>query len=371
MTQDDNNDDGEIYLDAITGLLQPLLTALEALTFAGRHLHPPQLPQLVEQVAEWEAPVREGLEAFQAVDWPDRVAGFAEQMETAAIAVCRAFEGLRAAVEQPDGIRLASRATRQTGRAVAALYPLAANLPPISRFFLEESARDDEALLQRLEAAERGREGVGVIHAGNDKGSRGGFSMYVPEYYDAEQAHPLIMALHGGTGHGRDFLWAWLAEARTRGAILVSPTSRGDTWSLMGPDVDSEHIEGILAFVGERWNIDPERLLLTGMSDGGTFAYVSGLRAESPFTHLAPISASFHPLLLEMVDRERIRGLPIYLTHGALDWMFAIDIARTAKQALQAAGADLHYREIADLSHTYPRDENPRIMDWFLSAATP
>jgi len=24
------------------------------------------------------------------------------------------------------------------------------------------------------------------------------------------------------------------------------------------------------------------------------------------------------------------------------------------------------HREIEDLSHTYPRDENPRIMDWFL-----
>jgi len=24
------------------------------------------------------------------------------------------------------------------------------------------------------------------------------------------------------------------------------------------------------------------------------------------------------------------------------------------------------YREIADLSHTYPRDENGRILDWFL-----
>jgi len=26
------------------------------------------------------------------------------------------------------------------------------------------------------------------------------------------------------------------------------------------------------------------------------------------------------------------------------------------------------YREIADLSHTYPRDENGAILDWFLAA---
>jgi phospholipase/carboxylesterase len=35
-----------------------------------------------------------------------------------------------------------------------------------------------------------------------------------------------------------------------------------------------------------------------------------------------------------------------------------------ARQALEAAGARLVYREIEDLSHTYPRDENPRILDW-------
>jgi phospholipase/carboxylesterase len=27
-------------------------------------------------------------------------------------------------------------------------------------------------------------------------------------------------------------------------------------------------------------------------------------------------------------------------------------------------GARLVYRELSDLSHTYPRDENPRILDW-------
>jgi phospholipase/carboxylesterase len=41
-------------------------------------------------------------------------------------------------------------------------------------------------------------------------------------------------------------------------------------------------------------------------------------------------------------------------------------MARTARDALAAAGAAVHYREIEDLSHTYPRDENPHILDWFL-----
>jgi phospholipase/carboxylesterase len=41
-------------------------------------------------------------------------------------------------------------------------------------------------------------------------------------------------------------------------------------------------------------------------------------------------------------------------------------MARNAEHALQQADAAVIYREIADLSHTYPRDENAVILDWFL-----
>ena len=40
-------------------------------------------------------------------------------------------------------------------------------------------------------------------------------------------------------------------------------------------------------------------------------------------------------------------------------------LARLARDELQRADADLVYREIEDLSHTYPRDENDRILSWF------
>ena len=132
----------------------------------------------------------------------------------------------------------------------------------------------------------------------------------------------------------------------------------------MGPDVDSANLDAMVAYAREHWNIDESRVLLTGMSDGGTFSYVSGLRPDSPVTHLAPSSASFHPMLTEVADADRLAGLPVYIMHGVLDWMFPIDVARAARDAFTAAGADVTYREIEDLSHTYPIEENPRIMQW-------
>jgi phospholipase/carboxylesterase len=124
----------------------------------------------------------------------------------------------------------------------------------------------------------------------------------------------------------------------------------------------------VLEQVAQRWQVDRTRLLLTGMSDGGTFTLLSGLDEDSPFTHLAPVAASFHPLLLTMAEPRRVAGLPVYLVHGALDWMFPVTVARTAQRAVTAAGAKVVYREIADLSHAYPREEGSAMLDWLLDA---
>ena len=361
---DSQGADNEALLDAITALLPPILHAMEALAHLSRHLHPPNLPQLVASVAGTDQAIRDALPGFREADWPEHLQDFSKQVEKTAEHVCEAFEGLAEAANSPDGPMRAYRAMRGATRATESLYVIAGALPPVSRFFVEPGLRDDAALLEKLAQADARRDNVGVLHASNTPGERGGFSMYVPEYYDGAQPCPLVMALHGGSGHGADFLWTWLREARSRGAILVSPTARGRTWSLMGPDVDSGNLDTIVERVAEHWNVDRDRLLLTGMSDGGTFAYVSGLRADSPFTHLAPSSASFHPMLLEGSSPERLGGLKVYLMHGVLDWMFPVEMARTANEALSAAGAEVVYREIEDLSHTYPRDENPRIMDW-------
>ena len=132
----------------------------------------------------------------------------------------------------------------------------------------------------------------------------------------------------------------------------------------MGEDIDTPNLARILASVQARWNIDPSRLLLTGMSDGGTFCYVTGFESASPFTHLAPVAATFHPLMAEVADAERLRGLPVYQVHGRLDWMFPVQLARQTRDALSAAGAEVIYRELDDLSHCYPREINAAILHW-------
>jgi phospholipase/carboxylesterase len=354
----------EAVVDHIVAVLPPLLQSLEALGFIARHLNPPDFDAVMEAAGTPD-------QALQAVrprltDWPDEFAGIRTALETASDATLAAFEGLRA-VQQGNGELVAVfRALRHAARAQEALYPLAAKLPPVSSFFIDPALREDAELLARL--AQPANENTGILHDHNEPGSRGGFSLYVPEYYTPDRAWPVVMALHGGSGNGRGFLWSWLREARSHGAIVVAPTATGGTWALMGEDTDTPNLARILASVQARWNVDPSKLLLTGMSDGGTFCYVTGLEGTSPFTHLAPIAATFHPLMAEMADARRLRGLPVYLVHGRLDWMFPVQVARQTREALAAAGADVTYRELDDLSHCYPREMNAAILGWLRGA---
>jgi phospholipase/carboxylesterase len=350
----------EAVIDDVVAVLPPLLQSLESLGFVARHFHPPSFDRVMKAAGE---PDQE-LNAVRSrlTDWPEGFADIRLALDTASDAALAAFSGLRAVQAGNGDITLAFRALRQLPRAEEALYPLAAKFPPVSSFFLNPELCEDADLLARL-AAPAGAN-TGIVHDDNDPKSRGGFSVYVPEYYAPDRAWPLVMALHGGSGNGRGFLWRWLRDARSLGAILVTPTALGATWALMGEDADTANLSRILDAVRSRWNIDSTKLLLTGMSDGGTFSYVTGLESASPFTHLAPVAATFHPLMAQMADVDRLRGLPIHIVHGALDWMFPVQTARISRDALMAAGANVTYREVDNLSHCYPREMNAPILKW-------
>jgi phospholipase/carboxylesterase len=358
----------EPSVEIIARLVPAILRGLHALEFASRHLSPTSLHELIKAVAGRNDDLGAALAAAREAAWPGRLEPVRQCLERAGNATLAGLTDFIAADREPQPIVAAYRALRNYARACEALYPLAAHLKPVSQFFLETSSRDDDALAAKLAAVDPAREGVGFMHVDGPAGARGGCSLYVPEYYDPAVAYPLVVAMHGGSGNGAAFLWSWVREARTRGIIVIAPTAKGSTWSLMEPEIDGPNIDRMVDQVSADWNIDPKKRLLTGMSDGGTFTYVLGLRGDCRFTHLAPVAAVFHPMMMTFADQSRLRGLPIRIVHGTQDWMFPPEIAQGAQRALQQAGADVSYREIADLSHTYPRDENAGLLDWFMLA---
>src|SRR5947207_1261108 len=308
------------------------------------------------------------LGALEESAWPDDAAFIRERLPDVGRQTLDILAAFAAAARAPDDLVELFRALRRLARVQETLYPLAPAFDPVSRWFLDPARRGDDELVARLREAtlrdDDNARRVGVLHADNERGSRGGFSLYVPETWDGHASMPLVVALHGGHGHGRDFLWSWLREARARDTLVLAPTSVQRTWSLMGADVDAPRILQMVESVAARYPVDRARVLLTGMSDGGTYAFLCGLRDGAPFTHLAPECGVLHPALLATDALARARDLPIYLVHGELDWMFPVATARMTRHVLTTVGARIVYREIDDLSHTYPRDENPKILAW-------
>ncbi len=203
---------------------------------------------------------------------------------------------------------------------------------------------------------------MGLIHIGadQDQDARGAFSIYIPETYDGSESWPLVVALHGGNGHGRDFIWTWLREARSRRFLLLAPSSLGMTWHLEKAATDSVGLHRAIVYVADRWKVDHERILLTGISDGGTYALTSGLQSDTPFTALALVTGVLPP-----VDLNQAPGRRILWIHGAHDWMFPVQRARQGFAILQKAGAEARLEIIDDLSHAYPREKNDLILKWF------
>ena len=350
-------------VEQLQGYLSPLLRSLEGLAFISRHFDPTDSAGLLERVG---APVDDLRAALGSGQWEPPYSALRPQLDEAARQTLAAYDTLGAAAEAPDDLMRAFSALGHLPRALEALYPLAGIIPPVNRFFLDPEAREDTALQQRL-FRQPPPENTGVIRLGDDPKARETVWMYVPETYDPASPAPVVFALHGGSGNGRGFLWSWVRAARTRGVIVVAPSSTGPTWAIQGPDADSPRLERLLGFVRETWNVDPTRMALSGMSDGGTFSYTSGLLGGSPFTHLAPVAAAFHPMLAAMADGTRMQGLPIHIIHGEHDWMFPITMAKEARQHLSAAGAAVTWRRLDDLSHTYGPDLSSMILDWLVA----
>ncbi len=353
----------EDYSDALAATGRATLAVLSGLEAAFRHLHPPVMGELRELLMPHRRDLEATLPALEAAEVPGPFVAFQEQFLLGAKLTAEAVTLFTDPASPEAAIPQVLAAMGKLARANEALYAVH-RFPPLSRFFVESPWH---GRLEELDPDPPDGTTVGIQQtAGAERGAtRGGFALYVPETYDGAADWPLVVALHGGSGNGRDFLWTWLREARGRRFLLLAPTSVGSTWSLDMPEVDARSLAAMLDYVRSNWRVDAARILLTGLSDGATYSFLLGLAEQSPFTAIAALSGVFHPVNSVNGNLERAAGRRIYLVHGKLDWMFPAAVARAAATELERAGADITYREIDDLSHTYARDENDHILSWF------
>jgi len=348
------------YLHAALAAAQVARRFLEWMEQVMERLAPQRSCQLAEETERtYTAALQAARTALDQYPPPAELAPFAERLAEGFHDVeqaCALFTSFPTAPLHERIPRILG-SMHHVARAQETFYLLRRALPPFAGYWQLPDTEVADTTARRGDAAAAD---TGVVHV-NAGGHHGGFSLYVPEHYTADHPWPVIVALHGGSGNGRDFLWTWVREAKSRSYLLVAPTAVADTWS----EVDDQGLLEILTWLSRRYRLDEHRILLTGLSDGATFAVLYGLAHPHVYRALAPLCGVLHPANEPIGNLGRARGVPIYLVHGALDFLFPVELARLARDTLLSAGAALEYREFPELSHTYPRSENVRILQWF------
>lgn len=340
-------------------LCEATLSSLRAVEKALRYFHPLLIPDLNTRLAPFIQSLSETRKNFK-IGMDSSLT--LEQRSVLNEAAGLAQEALELFFEQDDLQQIvfnSLKAARKYSQAQELLFPLRRVMQPVHLSFLEEGSH---AYFSRPEHACFFEHGDECFHVGleDDPYARGTCSYYIPPGSPGDQGFPLVAVLHGGAGHGRDFLWFWLRESRSRGCVLMAPTSRFDTWSILRVKEELESIGEYIERVSTKVNIDREWMLLTGISDGATFSLACSLEAETPFAAFAPICGVLPP-----GDLEPAYGRRILWIHGMHDWMFPHQRAQEGAAMLRNAGADITLNILTDLAHAYPREQNASILEWF------
>ena len=104
----------------------------------------------------------------------------------------------------------------------------------------------------------------------------------------------------------------------------------------------SSWVDGVL----EENDLDVDRLVLGGFSQGAVMAYSLGLAAQRqrPAAILAFSGFIPHVEGFEFDEQSRA-GLPVSISHGSLDPIISVEFAREARARLESAGVAVSYRE--------------------------
>jgi len=196
------------------------------------------------------------------------------------------------------------------------------------------------------------------------RGKSASYALYVPPSYSPDQSYPLILCLHGAGFTGQAYLDRWVPRLQDR-YILACPTiARGSWWTRFGEDLTL----AILRKVSAEYQIDPDRIFLTGMSNGGVGAWIIGMHHADLFAGIAPMASGIDDVMFPFV--ENLSNTPVYVIHGAEDRIMPVQLSRDLVQEMERRGIHYHYREHHWThphagGHFFPRQELPDLISWF------
>ncbi len=189
-------------------------------------------------------------------------------------------------------------------------------------------------------------------------------SLLIPQNYDQTKPYALIVCLHGAGFSGDAYLERWKTRL-SDGYILACPSYPSGAWFTKRAE---ELVLATVQQVRKRYNIDPDRIFLTGMSNGGIGTWLIGMHHASLFAGLAPMASGIDKVLIPFL--ENLRNTPVYIIHGAKDQVMPVDLSRSLAQELDRLDYPHVYREherehpMAG-GHYFPKEELPDLVTWF------
>lgn len=198
------------------------------------------------------------------------------------------------------------------------------------------------------------------------------------------QKYPLVIALHGSGERGNDnertLTWfAPLASDTLRvqypAFVLVPQCPKGKRWVEVDwalpahtiPQEPSIPMRALLALLEElpkEYPIDRSRIYLTGLSMGGFGTFDLLARKPEIFACAVPVCGG-----ADTATAERVKHIPLWIFHGALDKVVMPARSRDMVSALRRAGALPQYTEYPDVEHGSwkPAYANPDVWRWMFA----
>lgn len=194
-----------------------------------------------------------------------------------------------------------------------------------------------------------------------------GYLLYVPKDYSKDKAWPLVVFLHGAGERGTNVekvkvhgLPRLIAEGKDFEFIVVSPQCPPDKW-WVGMD---SHIIALIDETMDKYNVDKDRVYLTGLSMGGYGTWSIGAGYPERFAAMVPICGGGQPFLA-----NKLKDVPVWAFHGAKDNVVPLSESQKMVDAVNATGGNAKLTVYPEAQHdswtqTYA---NPQLYTWLLS----
>jgi predicted peptidase len=187
------------------------------------------------------------------------------------------------------------------------------------------------------------------------------YRLFVPADYDPEQSYPLVLFLHGAGERGTDNRLQLTGQ--TAPLVFVRPENQaqwpcfmlapqcppGGNWANLVQEQPATPmrlaLESITDLMNE-FNIDPDRLYITGLSMGGFGTWDTITRYPGLFAAAVPIAGGGDVSLA-----YRCAQTPIWAFHGDADRTVPVERTREMIAAVIAAGGNPLYTEYPGAGH--------------------